>query len=346
MESAGLRYRSTSVRLTDLTLSCAAGPASRSRSGTPVAANDVRRTEWRTATGVTPPRLRGCRQLGCRAEAGPHQLQREVRPRRTCSVPSQAGIYLLHHSAQNVAMLALPAATAFGYLLYVYLPFSLFRLGTRECIDVAPRRTHSQWDDLVVAIFPAAVLNCYAFGLWRLAGLPSVDWRLLAAPLRAGDDALYRYVASGSFHEPLLYLLLLQVIAFGCGVVNGYVNLDTYRNPGPPTLLERHPVVAILGLFAWRPFAAVMVHEEVALFSAVARTDPVAVFMKNGKVYRGDLLRYDVRRDGDLQSITVLMSAASGSKEEAPWISALVPWDEIASVEFLGMAGRERKEFS
>jgi hypothetical protein len=68
-----------SIGLTDLTLSCAAGPACRSRSGAPVAANDVRRTEWRTATGVTPSRFGEGRQLGCRAEAGPHQLQREVR---------------------------------------------------------------------------------------------------------------------------------------------------------------------------------------------------------------------------------------------------------------------------
>jgi len=71
---------------THLTLSCAAGPACRSRSGAAVAANDVRRTEARTATAVTPPRWRGCRQLGCRAEAGPHQLQREVRPRPSCAV--------------------------------------------------------------------------------------------------------------------------------------------------------------------------------------------------------------------------------------------------------------------
>jgi hypothetical protein len=68
------------VRPTDLTISCAAGLACRSLSGAAIAANDVRRTEWRTATGVTPPRSRRSRQLGCRAEAGPHQLQREVRP--------------------------------------------------------------------------------------------------------------------------------------------------------------------------------------------------------------------------------------------------------------------------
>jgi hypothetical protein len=56
-----------------LGVSCAAGPACRSRSGAAVAANDVRRTEWRTATAVTPSRWRRSRQLGCRAEAGPHQ---------------------------------------------------------------------------------------------------------------------------------------------------------------------------------------------------------------------------------------------------------------------------------
>jgi hypothetical protein len=65
-----------------LGVSCAAGPACRSRSGAAVAANDARRTEWRTATAVTPPRLRQGRQLGCRAEAGPHQLHTKVsRPR-------------------------------------------------------------------------------------------------------------------------------------------------------------------------------------------------------------------------------------------------------------------------
>ena len=41
-----------------LGVSCAAGPACRSRSGAVVAANDVRRTEWRTATAVTPSRWR------------------------------------------------------------------------------------------------------------------------------------------------------------------------------------------------------------------------------------------------------------------------------------------------
>ena len=37
-------------------------------------------SEARTATGVTPSRLRRSRQLGCRTEAGPRQLQRKVRP--------------------------------------------------------------------------------------------------------------------------------------------------------------------------------------------------------------------------------------------------------------------------
>ena len=46
------------VRPTDLTLSCAAGAACRSRSGAAVAENDVWRTESRTATAVTPSRLR------------------------------------------------------------------------------------------------------------------------------------------------------------------------------------------------------------------------------------------------------------------------------------------------
>jgi len=66
------------VGLTDLTLSCAAGSACRSRSGAAVAAHDVRRTEWRFATAVTPWRWRQGRQLGCRADAGPHQLHTNV----------------------------------------------------------------------------------------------------------------------------------------------------------------------------------------------------------------------------------------------------------------------------
>ena len=68
------------VRPTDLTLSCAAKAACRSRSGAAVAANEVQRTVSRSATAVTPSRWRRRRQLGCRAEVGPHQLQREVSP--------------------------------------------------------------------------------------------------------------------------------------------------------------------------------------------------------------------------------------------------------------------------
>ena len=103
---------SSSVCPTDLTLSCAAGPACRSRSGAAVAAHDVRRTESRTATAVTPWRSRRRRQLGCRAEAGPHQLQREVSrriPHQWCrehylsharrsqrGAPSRVGTYSKH----------------------------------------------------------------------------------------------------------------------------------------------------------------------------------------------------------------------------------------------------------
>ncbi len=54
-----------------LGVSCTAGPACRSRSGAAVAAEELRSHDWRTATAVTPSRLRRGRQLGCRAEAGP-----------------------------------------------------------------------------------------------------------------------------------------------------------------------------------------------------------------------------------------------------------------------------------
>ena len=64
-----------------LGVSCAAGPARRSRSGAAVAAHDIRRTESRPATAVTPSRWRKGRQLGCRSEAGPQQLHTKVRPR-------------------------------------------------------------------------------------------------------------------------------------------------------------------------------------------------------------------------------------------------------------------------
>jgi len=61
-----------------LGVSCAAGPACRSCSGAAVAAEELRSHDWRTATAVTPSRWRYCRQLGCRAEAGPHQLHTKV----------------------------------------------------------------------------------------------------------------------------------------------------------------------------------------------------------------------------------------------------------------------------
>jgi hypothetical protein len=76
--------RCSEVRTTDLTLSCAAGRACRSRSGAVVAVNDVRRTASRSATAVTPSRWLGRSRLGRRTEAGPHQLQREVRPPSSC----------------------------------------------------------------------------------------------------------------------------------------------------------------------------------------------------------------------------------------------------------------------
>jgi hypothetical protein len=68
-----------------LGVSCAAGPACRSRSGAAVAAEELQRHDWRPATAVTPSRWRQRRQLGCRAEAGPHQLHTKVRPRPSCA---------------------------------------------------------------------------------------------------------------------------------------------------------------------------------------------------------------------------------------------------------------------
>ena len=77
--SAYVRTRVTGSRAPNvLGVSCEAGPACRSLSGAAVAATDVRRTEWRAATAVTPSRWRRGRQLGCRAEAGPHQLHTKV----------------------------------------------------------------------------------------------------------------------------------------------------------------------------------------------------------------------------------------------------------------------------
>jgi hypothetical protein len=72
-----------------------------------VACNDCR-----TATAVTPPRWRRRRQLGCRAEAGPHQLQREVGRRRR-----GAQVWLGAHTSYSVrgqtrARIQVPAVTA------------------------------------------------------------------------------------------------------------------------------------------------------------------------------------------------------------------------------------------
>jgi hypothetical protein len=72
------RGASCTRRANVLGVSCAAGPASRSRSGAAVAANDVRSTEWRSATAVTPSRWRQHSRLGRRAEAEPHQLHTKV----------------------------------------------------------------------------------------------------------------------------------------------------------------------------------------------------------------------------------------------------------------------------
>jgi hypothetical protein len=56
------RYRSfmeSAIRAPNvLGVSCTAGPACRSQSGAAVAANDVRSTEWQTATAVKPSRWR------------------------------------------------------------------------------------------------------------------------------------------------------------------------------------------------------------------------------------------------------------------------------------------------
>jgi hypothetical protein len=63
-----------------LGVSCTAGSACRSRSGAAVAADELLCSEWRPAAAVTPSRWRRCRQLGCRAEAGPCRLHTKVRP--------------------------------------------------------------------------------------------------------------------------------------------------------------------------------------------------------------------------------------------------------------------------
>ncbi len=93
--------RSSFVGLTDLTLSCAAGVACRSQSGAAVAGEKLHRNACRPATAVKPSRSRRCRQLGCRAEAGPHQLQREVRRTRRRHVAVGASKLLLHIGTSN-----------------------------------------------------------------------------------------------------------------------------------------------------------------------------------------------------------------------------------------------------
>jgi hypothetical protein len=54
-----------------LGVSCTAGHACRSLSGAAVADDELPRSEWRTATAVTPSRGRRGSRLGRRAEAGP-----------------------------------------------------------------------------------------------------------------------------------------------------------------------------------------------------------------------------------------------------------------------------------
>jgi hypothetical protein len=71
-------------------------PACRSRSGTPVAANKLLRSEWRPATSVTPSRWRWSRQLGCRAEAGPWQLHTKVG--RRAAIVVSTNLSELYHS--------------------------------------------------------------------------------------------------------------------------------------------------------------------------------------------------------------------------------------------------------
>ena len=63
-------------------LSCAAGPAWLRQRGAPAAAILER---LRSAAGVTPRWYCSAEALQRRAEAGPHQLERVVRPRPICS---------------------------------------------------------------------------------------------------------------------------------------------------------------------------------------------------------------------------------------------------------------------
>ena len=103
-----------------LGVSCAAGPASRSRSGAAVAANDVRRTEWRIATAVTPPRWRWSSRLGRRTEAGPCQLHTKVSRRCVASCCRIRGTFLYIGAARpsttatNLSSAARTSATLFA----------------------------------------------------------------------------------------------------------------------------------------------------------------------------------------------------------------------------------------
>jgi hypothetical protein len=101
MESAQTRSMGF-VRLTDLTLSCAAkahvpkperrGGCRARRSKNPVA-NSNRRDAVKLAM---------MRQLGCRAEAGPHQLQREV-SRRQALRPWSLALVLTSNDVRRIA---------------------------------------------------------------------------------------------------------------------------------------------------------------------------------------------------------------------------------------------------
>jgi hypothetical protein len=90
MESVRTR-RVRFVRLTSLGVSCAASPACRILSGAAVAAEELQSRDWRTATAVTPSSSRRCRQLGCRAEAGPCQLHTKVRRRSLWLAGAECG---------------------------------------------------------------------------------------------------------------------------------------------------------------------------------------------------------------------------------------------------------------
>ena len=74
-----LRDEGASAPPNVLGVSCAAGPACRKPERRGGCRRGDAKHDWRTATAVTPSRWRYCRQLGCRAEAGPHQLHTKVR---------------------------------------------------------------------------------------------------------------------------------------------------------------------------------------------------------------------------------------------------------------------------